>query len=218
MYWILRIVEIVYLERRYFIETGPWVRISYIATEEMWSMSQPARENALSLAWVSYQIRKYAGCAYAGNAGNVFPATDFKWNRSLAIQTCITARALRTESLTRGGGENVPGIPGACATRNNLDLVRGPLADIFRIRSETIHGKRTEQNVFTSYFTFVYSCCNMSVHLKHFVSLAISWSIYTYHNYSSFQIFETTLFNYRIHPFHIHIAQIAHTNLTYPWL
>ena len=30
--------------------------------------------------WASYQIRKIADCACAGNAGNVFPATDFKWN------------------------------------------------------------------------------------------------------------------------------------------
>ena len=30
-------------------------------------------------------------------------------------------------SLTNGGGENVPGIPGACATRNFAYLVRGPL-------------------------------------------------------------------------------------------
>ena len=29
--------------------------------------------------------------------------------------------------LTYGGGENVPGIPGACATRNFMYLVRGPL-------------------------------------------------------------------------------------------
>ena len=29
-------------------------------------------------------------------------------------------------SLTRGGGENVPGMPGACATRNIVYLVRGP--------------------------------------------------------------------------------------------
>ena len=29
-------------------------------------------------------------------------------------------------SLTRGGGEKVPGIPGACATRNFTYLVRGP--------------------------------------------------------------------------------------------
>ena len=30
-------------------------------------------------------------------------------------------------SLTRGGGENVPGIPGACTTRNVTYLVKGPL-------------------------------------------------------------------------------------------
>ena len=32
-------------------------------------------------SWASYLIRKIAGCACAGNAGNVFPATDFKGNR-----------------------------------------------------------------------------------------------------------------------------------------
>ena len=32
-------------------------------------------------SWASYQIRKIAGCACAGNTGNVFPATDFKVNR-----------------------------------------------------------------------------------------------------------------------------------------
>ena len=31
--------------------------------------------------WASYQICKIADCAYAENAGNVFPATDFKGNR-----------------------------------------------------------------------------------------------------------------------------------------
>ena len=31
--------------------------------------------------WASYQIRKIAGCACIGNAGNVFPATNFKGNR-----------------------------------------------------------------------------------------------------------------------------------------
>ena len=30
----------------------------------------------LLLPWASYQIRKIAGCTCAGNAGNVFPATD----------------------------------------------------------------------------------------------------------------------------------------------
>ena len=32
------------------------------------------------LAWASYQIRKIAGCACAGNTGNVFPTIDFKGN------------------------------------------------------------------------------------------------------------------------------------------
>ena len=44
----------------------------------------------------SCQTRKIASCACAGNAGNVFPATDFKRNRLLAIPACITARASRT--------------------------------------------------------------------------------------------------------------------------
>ena len=46
--------------------------------------------------WASYQIRKIAGCACAGNVGNVFPATDFKGNHLLAIPACITARAPHT--------------------------------------------------------------------------------------------------------------------------
>ena len=46
--------------------------------------------------WVSYRIRKIAGCACAGNARNVFLATDFKGNRQLAIPACITARVSHT--------------------------------------------------------------------------------------------------------------------------
>ena len=42
--------------------------------------------------WASFQIRKIKGCAYAGNAGKVFPATDLKGNHYLAILACITAR------------------------------------------------------------------------------------------------------------------------------
>ena len=41
--------------------------------------------------------------------------------------TCVThVPRLMSGSLTRGGGENVPGIPGACATHNFTYLVRGP--------------------------------------------------------------------------------------------
>ena len=84
----------------------------------------------------SYQIRKIAGCACTGNAGNVFPATDFKGNRYIAIPACNTVRGAMhapwcmSGSLTRSGGENVPGIPGACATRNVMYLARDPSKEL----------------------------------------------------------------------------------------
>ena len=56
-----------------------------------------------------------------------FPRIEFKGNRLLAIPACITAREQLMGSLTRGGGENVPGIPGACATRYCTYLARCPL-------------------------------------------------------------------------------------------
>ena len=49
--------------------------------------------------------------------------------KQLAIPACITARASHTyrdACWDRGGGENVPGIPGSCATRNFTYLARGP--------------------------------------------------------------------------------------------
>ena len=63
----------------------------------------------------------------------------FPRHRELTIPTCITARASRTccdacrdgylaVAFEVGGGENVSGIPGACATRNFTYLVRGPWA------------------------------------------------------------------------------------------
>ena len=58
-------------------------------------------------------------------------------HRGLAIPTCIVARASRTcrdacrdrwpaVSFEVSVGQNVPGIPGACATHNFSFLVRGP--------------------------------------------------------------------------------------------
>ena len=71
--------------------------------------------------WASYQIRKIAGCACAENAGNVFPRGRLH-RKPLASDpgmhhgTCVThVPWCMSGSLTRGGGENVPGIPGACA-------------------------------------------------------------------------------------------------------
>ena len=79
------------------------------------------------LLWATCQMRKIAGGACAGNAGNVFPATT-----GLAILACVRALACPLSdkkqwascpiavtyvpwcipgSLTRGGRENVPGFP-----------------------------------------------------------------------------------------------------------
>ena len=72
-------------------------------------------------SWASYQIRKIAGCACAGNAGNVFPRRRFQRKPVVSDPgmhhgTCVThVPWCMSGSLTCGDGENVPGIPGACA-------------------------------------------------------------------------------------------------------
>ena len=82
--------------------------------------------------WTYYQIRKFAGCACAGNAGNVFLTTDFKRKPLISDSgmhhgRCIThVPWCMSRSLTRGAGENNPDIPGACATHNFAYLVGGP--------------------------------------------------------------------------------------------
>ena len=71
--------------------------------------------------WASYQIHKIAGCACAGNAGNVFPCRRFPRepivsDPAMHHGTCVThVPWCMSGSLTCGDGENVPGIPGACA-------------------------------------------------------------------------------------------------------
>ena len=81
----------------------------------------PEHRQTLHWPWASYQIRKIAGCACAGNAGNVFPRRRFQ--RKLLVSdpgmhhgTCVThVPWCMSGSLTCGDGENVPGIPSACA-------------------------------------------------------------------------------------------------------
>ena len=71
--------------------------------------------------WASYQISKIVGCACAGNAGNVFPRRRFQRKPLISDPgmhhgTCVThVPWCMSGSLTCGYGENVPGIPGACA-------------------------------------------------------------------------------------------------------
>ena len=75
----------------------------------------------VSFPWASYQMRKIEGCACAGNAGKVFPHRRIQRKPLVSDSdmhhgTCVThVPWCMSESLIRGGGENVPGIPGACA-------------------------------------------------------------------------------------------------------
>ena len=77
--------------------------------------------DGLPHVWASYQILKIAGCACAGNAGNVFPHRRFQKKRlvndpDMHHGTCVThVPWCMSGSLTCGDGENVPDIPGACA-------------------------------------------------------------------------------------------------------
>ena len=63
----------------------------------------------------------------------------FPRHRELAIPTCITCRTAcgdrqLTASLAVGGGENVPGIPGAWANHNFAYLVIGPRSSLSNTR------------------------------------------------------------------------------------
>ena len=97
-----------------------------------WHVTRIVAHRWLPIPWAPYQIHKIAGCGCARNAGNVLPATDSKGNRLLAIPVCIAARAVthvpwcKSGWLNPGGGESVPGIAGACATRNVAYLIKGP--------------------------------------------------------------------------------------------
>ena len=85
-----------------------------------------------ALLCASYQIHKIASCACAGNAGNVLPAHRLQRKPLVSDPgmhhgMCVThVPWCMSGSLTRGGGGNVPGIPGACATRNFTYLERCP--------------------------------------------------------------------------------------------
>ena len=83
-----------------------------------------------------YQICNIAGCACARNTGNVFPR-HWRQRKPLVSDpdmhhgTCVThVPWCMSGSLTRGGGENISGIPGACATRKFTYQVGGPLGSV----------------------------------------------------------------------------------------
>ena len=72
-----------------------WCTASYLHLRRRSLQITGLKGYETSSQWASYQIRKIAGCACAGNTGNVFPATDISGNYRLAIPACITARASR---------------------------------------------------------------------------------------------------------------------------
>ena len=105
--------------------------------------------------WASYQIRKIAGCACAGNAGNVFPCRRFQRKPLVSDPgmhhgTCVThVPWCMSGSLTCGDRENVPGIPGACAPRGGvlpmwwvIHMCRGfdPLFSLWQDRARSFWG------------------------------------------------------------------------------
>ena len=71
--------------------------------------------------WAACRIRNIAGCACTGNAGNVFPRRRLQRKPLVSDPgmhhgTCVTHMPwCMSGSLASGGGENDPGIPGACA-------------------------------------------------------------------------------------------------------
>ena len=85
------------------------------------SVSSCIKINSL-MSWASYQIRKIAGCACTGIAGNVSPHRRIQRKPRVSDPgmhhgTCVThVPWCMSGLLTRGGGENVPGISGACAS------------------------------------------------------------------------------------------------------
>ena len=75
-------------------------------------------------SYASYQIRKIAGCSCAENAQNAFPA-NAGWRSRHASRHVRDARTVMHAGIANlrihfevGGGEKVPGIPGACAKHN----------------------------------------------------------------------------------------------------
>ena len=165
----------------------------------------------IDMLWASCQIRKIVGCACTGNAGNIFSTTDFKGNRQLAIPalhhgTCVThVPWCMSGSLTSGGGENVPSIPGACATRNFTYLLRGPWpthedviwvhflsskADLFldfvTCSSLTYWGWDKMAEIFQTTFSFTFSWMKMLQFRLKFL-----WSLF-----HMFQRVQLTIFQY----------------------
>ena len=88
--------------------------------------------STMTMPWASYRIRKIVGLRMRRKCRERFPRhwlprKSLVSDHGMDHGTCVShVPWCMSGSLTRGGGENIPGIPGACATRNFTYLVRGP--------------------------------------------------------------------------------------------
>ena len=86
--------------------------------------------------WASYQIRKKCGLRMRREWQERFPRHWLQMkpqviNPGMYHGTCVThVPWCMSGSITRGDGENFPGIPCACETRDFTYLARGPWLDI----------------------------------------------------------------------------------------
>ena len=108
------------------IYTISWIYHSSTATKRKWDQAIYSH-----VVWASYQIRKIAGCACAGNARNVSHRLQMKplvSDPGMYHDTCVThVPWCMSGSLTRGGGEN---FPGACGTRNFCVSGKRPMGEL----------------------------------------------------------------------------------------
>ena len=140
-------------------------------------------------SWASYQIRKIAGCACAGNAGNVFPRRRFQMkpvvrDPGMHHGTCVThVPWCMSGSLTCGDGENVPGIPGACAPAIlciwQEAHVRETLPAFLALHYNDVIMEAIASQItsFTIVYSCVYSDADQSRHQSS-ASLAFVWEIH----------------------------------------
>ena len=158
------------------------------------------------------QIRKIAGCECAGNAGNVIPVSDFKASDpGMNHGTCVThVPWCMSVSLTRGDGENVPSISGACTTHNFTYLVRGPytvnLVYAFSFLSMVLP-KQCKKDV--PWTTCLQCTCLQSLYIPHTVTGTRCFIITSKHNGHVFAAFEKHDLNVGRYGYHLPCQKVG---------
>ena len=127
--------------------------------------------------WASYQIRKIAGCACAGNAGNVFPCRQFQRkplvsDPGMHHSTCVPhVPWCMSGSLTCGNGGKRSRHSRRMRTRNFAYLARGPLPEpvltpLYLGTSEQTSVKLQSKHAMTETNVHLFSVGQISMILK----------------------------------------------------